>query len=150
MNKPDPNKGNVANFPGSEKPQEYHDAHAKELRPDDLSKEELAIWDRVAPELSKVSRLKPLFVDAIAEYCRVTRRIADARELLDDKDWIYVTTGRHGKQMKSRPEVAQLNDDWRKWRSLVTELGMTPSAERLFSDAQLPLFPGGDDGFNQF
>ena len=140
-------KNNVADFPGAEKPAQYHVAQADALLPDDLTDDESSVWRRIAPELSKEGRLKKMYMDVIAEYCRIVVRMAGAREHLDENEWTYVTTGRHGKQIKSRPEVAQLNDDWRKWRSLVHELGLSPDAERHLADAQADLF--GNE-FNQF
>jgi len=147
-NKADPNKDNVTPFPGSsEMPEEYHVGQAEDLRPDDLKELEAEVWDRIAPELSKLGRLKIIYVDVVAEYCRLVARMAETRKLLDDNKWTYETNGRHGKQEKSRPEVAQLNDDWRKFRSLVGELGLSPSAEKTLSAAQGDLF--GND-FNKF
>ena len=148
VNKADPNKGsNVVSLPGVEKPDEYHIDQAAELRPDNLSDTESAIWDRVAPELSKIGRLKKIYIDVVAEYCIVLARMAETRKTLDKKEWIHETEGRHGKQIKSRPEVAQLNDDWRKFRSLVGELGLSPSAEKSLNAAQGDLF---DNEFNKF
>ena len=138
---------NVKQFPGADKPEEFHIALTKELLPSGLSKDEKKVWNYIGPELSKGGRLKKLFVDVISEYCRIVVRLADARKDLDDKDWTYVTTGRHGNQEKSRPEVAQLNDDWRKWRSLVSELGLSPSAERHLSKVQGDLFNNDFDKF---
>jgi len=38
-----------------------------------------------------------------------------------------------------------LNDDWRKWNSLVAQLGLSPATELRFNDKQGSLF--GDDDF---
>lgn len=150
--KPDINKaapGQMAavfDFPIDGKPDAWHHAQAEGLCPEGLNSGEAKIWNRIAPELSKLGRLKPLYVDVIAQYCVVSLRLADARKTLDEKDWIYITEGRHGTQIKSRPEVAQLNDDWRKWRSLVGELGLSPAAARGLSQGQGDLF----DDFDNF
>lgn len=139
--------GKFSALPLHDEPQSIHYARAQTLRPDDLLTEsELKIWDRNAPQLAMLGRLKPHFVDAFCEYCRIVRRMADARNYLDQEEWIYVTTGRHGDQRKSRPEVAQLNDDWRKWRSLVGEFGLAPAAERGMQSGQGDLF----DDFDNF
>ncbi|MDD4907232.1 MAG: P27 family phage terminase small subunit [Methylobacter tundripaludum] len=136
-----------AALPLHDDPQSVHVARANALRPgDDLSEDELKVWDRIAPHLAMLGRLKPHFVDALAEYCRIVRRLADARKYLDDSEWTYITTGRNGQQFKSRPEVAQLNDDWRKWRSLVGEFGLAPAAERGMQSGQGDLF----DDFDAF
>lgn len=138
--------GKFAALPLHDEPQAVHLARAAALCPDDLAAAERKVWDRMAPHLAMLGRLKPHFVDALAEYCRIHRRIADARNLLDEQDWVYITNGRHGKQHKSRPEVAQLNDDWRKWRSLVGEFGLAPAAERGMMSGQGDLF----DSFDNF
>lgn len=111
-----------------------------------LRESELVVWDRIAPELAAVSRLGPLYFDAVCEYCRVVARLAELRQHLDDKEWTYVVEGRNGMQIKSRPEVAQANETWRQWRSLVGELGLSPAAERGIKTGQLGL-PLGDDGW---
>lgn len=138
---------NVVGLPQYDEPQAAHIARADSLRPADLlTDSELKVWDRIAPHLAMLGRLKPHFVDALCEYCRVVRRLADARKLLDDTDWTYGTSGRNGTQFKSKPEVAQLNDDWRKWRSLVGEFGLAPAAERGMQTGQGDLF----DDFDNF
>lgn len=136
---------NVQAIPLHDEPQAVHYARAADLRPDWLTDEELKIWDRYAPQLAMLGRLKPHFVDALAELCIVRRRLYDARKYLDEQDWSFVTSGRNGTQYKSRPEVAQLNDDWRKWRSLVGEFGLAPAAERGMQSGQSDLFDDFDN-----
>ncbi len=93
-----------AALPLQDEPQSIHYARANDLRPDDLLTEsELRIWDRLAPQLALLGRLKLHFIFALCELCRVTRRLADARSTLDTNDWTYVVTGRNGIQHKSRP-----------------------------------------------
>lgn len=120
---------------------------AKSLMPRGMSREEKSVWNRLAPELVKLGRLKKHYVDFVHEYCVVKVRMDSTRVKLDKEDWTYVTTGRHGTQKKSRPEVAQLNDDWRKWNSLVAQLGLSPATELRFNDKQAGLFD--DDEFGQ-
>lgn len=151
-----PDAGNVAEHPNyeqgaaasAENEQKHLDLSNK-LKPEYLDEPRQRVWDRVAPELSKAGRLKPLFVDFVAEYCEVKVRIDQARAYLDTKGvgWKYKTVGRHGHQLKSRPEVAQLNDDWRKWNSLVNQLGLSPATELRFNDKQGDLFRDDFDNF---
>ena len=146
--KPELVTGNkFSTLPLHDEPQALHIAKANALRPvEELSENELKVWDRIAPTLAMLGRLKPHFVDALAEYCRIVRRLSDARSYLDESDWTYVVSGRNGQQHKSRPEVAQLNDDWRKWRSLVGEFGLAPASERGMHSGQGDLF----DDFDNF
>jgi P27 family predicted phage terminase small subunit len=119
---------------------EVHKERAKKLLPRGMSTNEKRVWNRIAPELSKLGRLKKHYVDFVQEYCIIKVRIDDARAELDEIEWTYVTTGRHGTQRKSRPEVAQYNDDWRKWNSLVAQIGLSPATELRFNDKQGSLF----------
>lgn len=125
--------------------EESHIQRAKELMPRGMNADEKRVWNRIAPELSRLGRLKKHFVDFVQEYCVVKVRMDATRCQLDKDNWTYITTGRHGVQHKSRPEVAQLNDDWRKWNSLVAQLGLSPATELRFNDRQGSLF--GDDEF---
>lgn len=142
-----PDLNNVVGLPLNREPEALHRAKSADLRPDYLSDAERGVWDRLGPYLVLLGRLKPHYVDAFAEYCIVHVRLRDARRYLDDSEWVYVTEGRNGTQYKSRPEVAQLNDDWRKWRSLVGEFGLAPCAERgVRGEGQAELF----DDFDSF
>lgn len=125
---------------------EFHAARAAELRPTSLQGEELEIWDRLAPEMSKLGRLKPHHVEAVAEYCIVKVRMNETRRHLEASDWTYMTEGRHGMQIKSRPEAGQYNDDWRKWNSLVAQLGLSPATDLRFNDRQGSLFEDDEYG----
>ncbi|TNE83294.1 MAG: P27 family phage terminase small subunit [Gammaproteobacteria bacterium] len=129
--------------------EQKHIELANELRPKSVTGARRKVWDRVAPELSRGGRLKKIFVDFLVEYCEVKVRIDEARAELDKPEmgWTYETVGRHGSQIKSRPEVAQLNDDWRKWNSLVNQLGLSPATELRFNDKQRSF---EFDDFDQF
>jgi phage terminase small subunit len=48
--------------------------------------------------------------------------------------------GRNGSQLKAHPHVAQMNETWRQWRSLMAELGLSPTAERNMMPGQGNLF----------
>lgn len=145
-----PNLDNVVQHPNQnervldyQEPGEQDVERAAELKPD-LTGLASEYWDRIAPQLVMLGRLKPIFVDALEDYCVIRARLKNAQEYLDEKEWVYVTEGRNGMQYKARPQVAQLNDDWRKFRSLVGEFGLAPSSERSFNaGGQLDLF---DDG----
>lgn len=89
-----------------------------------------AVWDCLAPEMMMLGRLKPHFVAAFAEYCYLLARIAETRKWLADNEETYTVVGRNGPQIKSRPQVAQLNDDWRKLSRLTSCFGLTPSDEK--------------------
>lgn len=124
----------------------------------------------------RLDRLKPHFVDTVVEYCRACVRLRDLRAFFVDHEKaerlqreantpmhtalgatvtvnhplaaeIHVTNGRHGEQLKSHPHVAQMNETWRQWRSLMAELGLSPTAERNMMPGQGSLF---DDPAEEF
>lgn len=120
---------NVHYLPGSGQVTSEQRDQAAELKPD-MSETAGAVWDRLAPEMMALGRLKPHFVDAFAEYCYLLVRITETRKYLADNRETYEIAGRNGAQIKSRPQVAQLNDDWRKLSRLTSCFGLTPSDEK--------------------
>ncbi|MFS1524740.1 phage terminase small subunit P27 family [Microbulbifer sp. 2304DJ12-6] len=148
-----PQAGNVVHHPAAaqneqataEKEAELK-ALAKKLRPRGVTKEERRVWDRVALELAKVGRLKPLFVDYIYEYCRTKVEMDELRQFIADNGRTYTVDGRNGEQIKNHPEVGQLREVARFWNSMVAQLGMSPATELRFNDKQGNLF---DDEFDR-
>lgn len=147
-------------------------ATADRLRPGGLTKEERSEWNRVARMLAdpRLDRLKPHFVDAVLELCRINLRISAFRKYfasnkidlaadvpgnqaervtgepgLDAE--MYVVHGRNGIQLKSHPFVAQMNEAWRQWRSLISMFGLNPTDERNMMPGQGGLFDGEEGEF---
>lgn len=123
------------------------------MKPTGLSELEESVWDRVCVLLLKEQRMKPLFVDALREYCFITARM---REITSDfagkKGRTYEVDGRNGKQQKNRPEMAERNELFRQWNSLVAQFGLSPAQEIRFNNSQLglPLGDGNDGGWSNF
>lgn len=143
---------------------------AYRLRPRGLDSGMRSEWMRVAPMLADpgLDRLKPHFVDTVLEYCRVMIRLRDIRQFFSDLEEtrrlqkiyatrahsaigdiecehplageIYEVKGRNGAQLKAHPHVAQMNEAWRQWRSLVAMLGLSPTDERNMTAGQGDLF----------
>lgn len=138
---------------------------ASKLCPRGITKEERKEWMRVATMLAEpaLDRLKPHFVDSVLEYCRATIRLRAFRNYfaankidleqdvgenaiervtgepgLDAE--MYVVHGRNGSQLKSHPFVAQMNEAWRQWRSLMMECGLSIASERNMIPGQGSLF----------
>jgi phage terminase small subunit len=121
------------------------------LKPKKLSAEVEAEYRRVAWILSDptVDRLKPRFVDTVIEYCRCTVRLHNLRASMPSlAHEIYRVKTRNGDQVKSHPHVAQVNEEWRKWRSLVAMLGLSPTDERNLLPGQGDLFDDNDGYFD--
>jgi phage terminase small subunit len=166
-----PRQSNVIPMTGAKAPRPSPAVLARRLCPKGLTKDERKEWMRVATLLADpaLDRLKPHFVDTIIEYCRATIRLRTIRQFFVDLQEmrrierqaatpthsaigeihcehplgaeIYEVEGRNGLQQKAHPHVAQLNETWRQWRSLVAILGMSPTEERN-------LIPGQGDMFN--
>lgn len=133
-------------LPLHEEPQAAHYALSNALRPDTiLSEEEIKIWDRLGPYLAMLGRLKPHNSDVFADYCHVLNEIREARAFLKSNDYTYASHSKAGQQLKSRPEVAQLNDNWRKFRSLIGEFGLAPASERALDLTQNTFNDSFDD-----
>jgi len=115
---------------------------AKKSRPRGLSKPEQLVWNRVVPEFIRAGRFKPLYIDFFKNYSVVVARMEKFLEYLNREGvgWKYSTEGRNGVQHKTRPEAAQYNDDWRKWNSMVNQLGMSPATDMRFHNLQPDLF----------
>lgn len=130
--KPDLNS-NVHYLPGSGQVTSKQIDDARALKPEISSiwpESAGVVWDMLAPEMMALGRLKPHFVFAFAEYCYLLARIASTRKYLVENDETYTVITRNGRQIKARPEVAQLNDDWRKIANLTSRFGLTPSDEK--------------------
>lgn len=126
-------------------------ALARKLCPRGITKDERKEWMRVATVLAdpNLDRLKAHFVDSVLEYCRATIRLRMLREWFRDNTVegehplsaeVYEVEGRNGVQIKSHPHVAQMNEAWRQWRSLMAECGLSISSERNMIPGQGNLF----------
>ncbi|WP_426994463.1 P27 family phage terminase small subunit [Methylomonas sp. CM2] len=121
---------------------------ATRLRPDDrLEPEELAIWDRIAPLLAAHDYLNDLFLDSLVEYCRVVHSIDKVVRYLRQHGETYSTETRNGLQIKSRPQVGQLNELRRMLRSYVSDFGLSPQARKALEAVQTDIFE--DDGSDE-
>ncbi|GAB5505798.1 MAG: P27 family phage terminase small subunit [Rhizobiaceae bacterium] len=123
----------------------------KKLMPRGMSKEMQAEWKRVARVLADptVDRLKPRYVDVIREYCQACVRLRTLREAMPTvAAEVYRVKSRNGDQIKSHPFVAQVNEQWRQWRSLVAMLGLSPTDERNLLPGQGDLFDEADQYFS--
>jgi P27 family predicted phage terminase small subunit len=150
---------------------------AYRMRPRGLGADLRREWMRVGTILADpaLDRLKPHFLDTVLEYCQATVRLRDIRKFFVDlqetrrlkKQFetaphtqigeiacehplaaeVYEVEGRNGMQLKSHPLVAQMNEVWRQWRSLMMELGLSPASERNMMPGQGDLF---DDPSSEF
>jgi len=120
---------------------------AAALKPSGMPKDVARFWDDVAPALAERNRLDPLFVWSLVELCHCLAKMAEYRDAFRALGETYEVFGRNGKQMKSRPEVAQFNETRRTALRLFAEFGMTPSAARALNSAvgQGDLFDDFDD-----
>lgn len=135
---------NVVPFTGETRSKEISDeearAKAKELMPRGLTTAQKRVWNQSVPELVKAGRTKRLYQQFLRQYVITVARMDELLAYLDEHGWHYVTAGRNGTQRRPRPEAAQFNDDWRKWNSMVNQMGGSPATDARFNDLQLGLF----------
>lgn len=149
-----PNTENVIPLTG-DRPAANFDAfaaqRARELRPDDLPFDVQAIWDRLAPTLCQptIARLNETNAFMFEQLCWITSRYERLRLDVREGGETYESATRNGVQLKSRPEVGQLNETFRQIRALASDFGMTPAAERgLKAAGQLGFEFGGESDFD--
>lgn len=131
---------------------------AQEMMPELSNDAQKVIWLRVCSELLKVDRMKPLFIDALAQFCYVLARMNFITQFLEDSKngYTYIVEGRNGEQIKNRPEMAERNELFRQWKSLVGDFGLSPTTEKTYvngigSQGDLPGMGGGDQmGWGNF
>lgn len=113
------------------------------IRPEGLTGSLLWTFNRLALPLchATVQRLKPSNVFMFMQLCRAVVRHERIALELDELGETYESKTRNGTQVKSRPEVAQFNETFRQIRTLASDFGMTPAAERGMDG-------GGQLGFN--
>lgn len=122
-----------------------------EMKPPGLAADLDAEYVRVATILAhpSVGRLEPQFVDTIVEYCRATLRMRYFRDAMPTLNLeVYRVKTRNGDQVKTHPYVAQFNETWRQWRSLVAMLGLSPADERNLIPGQGDLLDALKDSFS--
>lgn len=107
---------------------------AKALLPKGLDPEMKAEFLRVGALLAHptLDRLKPHYLDAVLEYCTCTLRLRAYRQRMPTiaHEVYQPGQGRNGNLWKTNPLVPQMNETWRRWRSLVAILGLSPTDER--------------------
>jgi phage terminase small subunit len=99
------------------------------MMPAEFDDEHRAFWMGTAPQMLALGRLSAHHVTAYAEYVMCVIRLKKFRQFFGSFDggrWVYAS----GDMIKCHPLVAQMNDDWRKWRSLLGEFGLAPASER--------------------
>lgn len=107
-------------------------AKAKSLKPRGLDRDVSKVWDRLAPCVCHptVNRLAPHMVEAFVMLCRSIARHERLRAIIETEGETYESASRNGSQLKSRPEVGQLNESFRQVLTLLRDYGLTPAAER--------------------
>ena len=69
-------------------------------------------------------------VEAFVMLCRSIARHERLRAIIETEGETYESASRNGSQLKSRPEVGQLNESFRQVLTLLRDYGLTPAAER--------------------
>ncbi|WP_057465655.1 P27 family phage terminase small subunit [Pseudovibrio sp. POLY-S9] len=107
---------------------------ATDLKPDHLTKDGVKVYDRIAPHVCNplVARLNFYNMESFVLMCEALARHEKLRKYLNTPgvEETYISETRNGKQLKNRPEVAQLNETFRQFLTVARDFGLTPAAER--------------------
>jgi P27 family predicted phage terminase small subunit len=85
-------------------------------------------WRGLAPTLERNGLLTELSLPAFAILCDTWGRMMEAREVVKDEGYIYVSHGESGRQIKKNPAVGILEQAQKDFKTLGVEFGLTPSA----------------------
>ncbi len=133
---------------GFKNPTEEHYRQADSLLKivDIKSKEQLRIWNFLAPHLALKNWLSPLHALQLADVCWTWVEMERLKKFLKKEGYTYTTETRDGEQIKNRPEVGQLNELTRRFNSYAGSFGLNPAAEKQLNEFQTDLFKtiGGD------
>lgn len=140
------NTAKVVQFPEQQNHSEMSDDEAKKIAiskmPRGFTPLQKKIWKSDIPEYVKINRFKDHFIRFYKEYVVLLARMEETLAYLNQENvgWKYTTSGRNGIQHKTRPEAAQYNDDWRKFNSVINQIGGSPATEQRFNNMQPSLF----------
>lgn len=121
--------------------------------PPHLTGAALEMWNKLFPLLVKHVALSVLDTPKLEMYCASYGRYRHAQDaLFETKDGqtvmstTYTTHGRNGKQVKTRPEYAQMLEEVRLMHALGAEMGLSPAARaRLKGLGQGDMFDEFDE-----
>lgn len=85
-------------------------------------------WREYAPQLERMGVLTAVDVPALAITLDRYVTSIHLRLYVAEQGETYETEGRYGLQVKRRPEVAMVSDNWRAAMSGLMEFGMTPAS----------------------
>ena len=103
-------------------------------RPDWLSAEAAAEWDRVIPQLMTAGTLNRIDRSALAAYCQAWSDVVGLTAIVEEHGYTWEepiqSAGGEviGHRVKPRPEVRQLEAAAARMRQYLIEFGLTPAA----------------------
>ncbi|MFL0802577.1 MAG: P27 family phage terminase small subunit [Agarilytica sp.] len=134
--------GNVSALPGVDledvKAETTHEETAAALIPRGTTAAQKKVWLELGPTLVANNRLSEQSVHAFLEYCDVVVEMAALRKFRKTNNYSYKTTGRHGDQVKTHPEIAQLNTLRTQFMQLCAHFGITPATAARVGTEQKP------------
>lgn len=108
-------------------------------KPDWLGEVASKEWDRITYELAALGLVTRLDRAALVSYCRAWAAVVKLEKCIDVDGW-RVATGNGG--WKRNPDVASLNEAWRRIYAMAAEFGMTPAARsRIDAPGRKPADP---------
>lgn len=109
--------------------------------PDLMSEGGKAVWERLAPELVRLDRLKPEFEDMFLAYCESVNDVIELTSNIAMDGRTYSVKTRNGLQQKKTADWQARQDALANLRQLGALFGMSPVDEaRLSGSGQGDLF----------
>lgn len=115
--------------------------------PDHLSKEALAEWNRIAPELDKMGLISEVDMASFAAYCQAYGRWAVAETLLNESEGLTIETMQGN--IIQNPLVGIANVAMEMMRKHLANFGMSP-ADRAKVSSNKPTDKTTDNGFSTY
>lgn len=153
-----PNLDNVVPLTGDETSnaerevrwQERAHERAEDLCPPDIDDELRPVWNWLVPRFTHPTfpaRIGQSDVPALLLACEYLGRFNRLKATLREDGESYESATRNGRQIKSRPEVGQMNEAARLYLSILRDFGGSPSAKRALQGAggQAELFDEPQD-----
>jgi len=101
--------------------------------PDWLDKQAKETFEVLAPLLHKMNVVSESDKLALEMLCDAYSEYRIARKFIQENGSTYKCVTANGIMNRTRPEVAIVNDSWKRVRSMMSEFGLTPSSRNKVS-----------------
>lgn len=113
--------------------------------PEWLKKDGLRVWNRLAPNVTRLKLLTPVDAESFARYCRNLARWLKMQEVLDKDGEVYESESAHGKLKRAHPAFLIADRLGRLLEAQESSFGLNPAErQRIFAARSMTPDPAGD------